>query len=105
MQPVRVAPILAILVFGCGAPPSPTIAPGVSAPASTATPTIEAIESPSDGVKELLGGNQPLAPGRYTRSGFQPMVTFVLDEGWFAGAALVVFPIWLVIARRRVLAT
>jgi hypothetical protein len=85
VKPLRVAPIVAILVFACGSPPSPTTAPSVSVPASTATPTIEATESPSDDVKELLGGSEPLAPGRYTRSGFQPSITFELDEGWFAG--------------------
>jgi hypothetical protein len=85
VKPIRVAPIVALLFFACGSPPLPTTAPIASAPASTATPTIEAIESPSGDLKELRSGSEPLAPGRYTRSGFQPTITFALEEGWFAG--------------------
>lgn len=85
MKPLWLVPIVAFLVVACGSPPPPTGAPSASAPVSTTTPTIEAIESPSDDVKELVTSSEPLAPGRYTRSGFQPTITFALEEGWFAG--------------------
>jgi hypothetical protein len=87
VKPRRVAPILAVLIVACGSTPSPTTVPSPSAsvPVSTATPTIEVIESPPDGVRELVSGSEPLAPGRYTRSGFQPTITIALEEGWFAG--------------------
>jgi hypothetical protein len=82
----RIIPLVSLLVLACATSPSPpTTATFSSAPAATVTPTIETIESPSDGVHELLSGNEPLAPGRYTRSGFQPPLTFELEEGWFAG--------------------
>jgi hypothetical protein len=85
VKSLRFVPIVTLLVFACGTPTSPTPTDGSSAPSPTATPTIEAIESPSDGVTELQSGSEQLAPGTYTRSGFQPPITFAVEEGWFAG--------------------
>jgi hypothetical protein len=84
VKPLCAASFVALIVVACGGPPSPTAAPSSNA-ATTATPTIEALESPSGEVNELLSGSEPLAPGRYTRTGFQPAITFALEEGWFAG--------------------
>ena len=89
MKPRRVIPIVSLLVFACGSSPSPSPtppeAPSSSAPAPTALPSIGASESPADNVRELRSGEEPLVAGRYTRSGFEPSITFELDEGWFGG--------------------
>ena len=77
---------MSLLILACGTTPLlTTTSPSLGAQATTATPTIEAIESPSDGLNELLSGSEPLEPGRYTRTGFRPPITFELDEGWLAG--------------------
>lgn len=59
----------ALLLAACGGPAVPSASP---TPSAEATPA----------VAELTATTDPLPPGRYTRSGFQPAVTFTLDEGW-----------------------
>jgi hypothetical protein len=67
---VRIAvAILFVLMAGCG-------------PATVATPTGE----PPTTARELPAGTDPLAPGRYTRAAFRPLVTFELNTGWFVGS-------------------
>ena len=40
--------------------------------------------SADDGAMELGGPGEPLPAGRYTRTGFEPPITFELDAGWTA---------------------
>ncbi len=47
--------------------------PGASTPAST--PATSAFPDVND-------GSSPLEPGRYTRDGFEPRITFEVAEGW-----------------------
>jgi hypothetical protein len=81
-----VIPVVAILIAGCGATssPSPSTAPGTSSPSATASAAPSATD-PSTTALELTSVSGPLAPGRYTRSGFRPSITIELGEGWFAG--------------------
>jgi hypothetical protein len=78
-------PAVAMLAIACGSStptPSPA-APSVAAPStapsvepSTASPPASAAGGPL----EIRGGD--LAPGTYTRSGFEPRITFDVEEGW-----------------------
>lgn len=80
MSPSRaaLALCLALLVGACGASPSP------GASVSLTTPRATAAARSGDEVTELERGG-PLPPGRYTRSGFLPRVTFELGAGeWYA---------------------
>jgi hypothetical protein len=84
---------IALLVVACGtttpsrepanAAPSEPTAPSASSPAT-------ANDSPSaataSGATELRPGLRELKPGRYGRVGFQPQITFEIDEGWFVGS-------------------
>jgi len=75
--------MLVLLVAGCSPAPSSsaTDAPLVSPePAATASAT-----PASSGPTELTLGADPLPSGLYTRAGFRPPVTLVLDQGWSAG--------------------
>ena len=59
-----------VVAAGCGATTS------TAAPTSTPTSTATAGAGP----QEIRGG--ALAPGTYSHSGFEPRITFDLEEGW-----------------------
>lgn len=62
-------PAVAMLAIACGSS-TPSVEPTAASPAvSTAA-----------GPVEIRGGE--LAPGTYTHSGFEPRITFDVDEGW-----------------------
>ena len=65
---------LAILfvIAACGSTPTTSAAPTESQGAAT--------PSAAAGPLEIRGGDLP--PGSYTRSGFEPRITFDLGEGW-----------------------
>jgi len=68
--------VVTLLVVGCGTttptpgPASPTIEPTTSSPAASA----------AGGPLEIRGGD--LAAGTYTHSGFEPRITFDVEDGW-----------------------
>jgi hypothetical protein len=75
-------PVLVLLaVSGCTADAEPS-----SAPASEASAVAErsAPPSASAAVAQLEATGEPLPPGRYTRTGFEPRVTFELNGDWQA---------------------
>lgn len=83
--------ILAALVAACEATASPiatSVPPGTAAPLATVAPvTARPSPSPSPSTsaipaKVLTGSGAELAPGRYTRQGFEPRITFELDGPW-----------------------
>lgn len=59
--------VLLLAACGDGTDPTPSIGPSVE---------------PSGAARELTESNVPLPPGRYTRVGFEPRLTFDLGEGW-----------------------
>jgi hypothetical protein len=83
----RGSPLLATLLVAflaaCGAPPESATVPSTlpSTPASVQpTPARSA-----SGVTELERTGGALAPGRYTRAGFEPTITFEISDGaWYA---------------------
>lgn len=84
----RVLACLSIATFaaGCGsaAPSVPAVSPSSTvlvSPASSAAPSASANASTS--ARALDGGD--LEPGTYTRPGFEPAVTFEVDDGWTVG--------------------
>jgi hypothetical protein len=87
MRRVLVLAFLTVIVAGCGTTP---VSPAPSASTSS-TPAVSQVssESPSESAsasgsaQELTAG--PLQPDTYTRTGFQPPVTFAVDEGWTGG--------------------
>lgn len=68
--------VVTLLVAGCGTttptpgPASPTIEPATPSPAASA----------AGGPLEIRGGD--LAAGTYTHSGFEPRITFDVEDGW-----------------------
>jgi hypothetical protein len=94
MSPPRatVPLLVALLASACGAStvtPAQSeaeVTPSPSPTASAASPeqaTPEATPVPSGEVAELERGG-PLPPGRYTRSGFTPTITFEVSGEWYA---------------------
>jgi hypothetical protein len=83
---------IALLVVACGTTTSSrepaSAAPSETAPSTSSSPS--ANDSPSaataSGATELRPGLRELKPGRYSRVGFQPQITFDIDEGWFVGS-------------------
>jgi hypothetical protein len=78
-----------LLVAGCQQTatetPTPTIAATATAPAATATPSPSPVASSTASeiaALEVSGAAGALATGRYTRAGFEPRITFELDEPW-----------------------
>ena len=74
-----------LIVAGCGQSPTPS-AP-TSAPSPTASPSSSAAP-PSEttaGVRDLPTSGA-LEPGTYTRTGFEPAITFTVDDGWSVGS-------------------
>jgi hypothetical protein len=70
-----------VVVIGCLA------ACTAATPDPTAMPTPEPADSPmpsADAARELAATGAALAPGIYTRSGFEPPVTFAVEGGWQA---------------------
>jgi len=75
----HVAALGALLVLSsCATAPSPS-------PSSEATPVAE--PSPSGSVVTLGAPGEELDPGRYTREGFEPRITFAVGDGWTAEQA------------------
>jgi hypothetical protein len=70
--------VLAIVVLaGCASTVEPTPSAAVSTPPAAESP---AEASAAAGPLEIRGGE--LVPGTYTRSGFEPRITFEVGEGW-----------------------
>lgn len=70
-----------LVVGGCGSPATP------SSDAESPLASPSATE-----VRELGAAGDDLEPGRYTRAGFEPRITFQVGEGWTAeqvGAGLI----------------
>ena len=88
MRRVLASLLIAAFAAGCGnaGPPGPAASPsstvGVS-PTSSTAPSGSATASASASAKALTSG--AIEPGAYTRPGFEPLVTFAVDEGWTAG--------------------
>jgi hypothetical protein len=88
----RLALAAALLAGACQASPSvapsppPTLAPTATAPAASesASRSAGATGIPAD---EVAGHVGALDPGRYTRSGFEPRITFEVDGPWHSVAA------------------
>jgi hypothetical protein len=74
---VRHAAALAVLLVLVGCATAPSDSPSVETTAVTEP-------SPSDSVTALRAAGQGLAAGRYTRDGFEPPITFAVDDGWTA---------------------
>jgi hypothetical protein len=72
-------PAVLLLVSACGAP-------AASAPASVQPSAAESAEASGEvGAVELTRTGEALAPGRYTRAGFAPRITFEITDGeWYA---------------------
>ena len=67
------AALLIALAACAGDARSPTVSPETSE--TTPTPT-------STAIRDVIAGSSPLEPGRYTRDGFEPRITFETTEGW-----------------------
>lgn len=91
-----VAAVLAVVMAAVGcqaAPPSPSVAPqspSASAPGATEPPSSPAASPSASGIaaREVSGSRAELPPGRYTRRGFVPRITFELDGPWHSVNAL-----------------
>lgn len=84
----------ALLVGACQGSPSvaPSRSPADSAPPTASAPVATEAASPSPGASgipalEVTGRVGALDPGRYTRKGFEPRITFEVDGPWHAVAA------------------
>jgi hypothetical protein len=77
---VRAFGLLVVLIMaaGCGTTTTTTATPTPAASPAPATSSPAA--SAAAGPLEIRGGE--LAPGTYTHSGFEPAITFDLDNGW-----------------------
>jgi hypothetical protein len=73
--------VVTVVLAGCGVVDG-TSPPSASSGGQTATPT----PSASGGAMELQSSRSTaLAPGRYTRTGFQPQITFAVEtRDWYA---------------------
>jgi hypothetical protein len=73
-------PAVLLLVSACGAPAASapaSVQPSVVAQSAQASAEAEAVE--------LTRTGEALAPGRYTRAGFAPRITFEISDGeWYA---------------------
>jgi hypothetical protein len=74
-------PFALVVVAACGGP-TPTEAP----PATTAPATPSPAGATASSAARDLPTAGPLEPGRYTRSGFEPPITFDIDDGWSVGS-------------------
>ena len=87
MTRLGVLVVLAVaLAVGCGRAPSPDVgSPSPSTVAATPAGSDATLApSPSGGLMELAHSPDPLVPGRYTRTGFSPAITFEVDGPWHA---------------------
>ncbi len=97
---IAVAVIAIVTAAGCQAPAAATapatLAPA-SAPSASATPVPPPTSSPSPtpassaGARPLEASREALAPGRYTREGFVPRITFEVAGDWRAVQVLAGF--------------
>ncbi len=73
-KPIRIVGIgLSLVVFACSAPgPQPEFT------------TVPSSETTTVNVTELEATPEPLRPGAYVRSSFEPPITISLDDGWRA---------------------
>ena len=76
---LRLLALIAVFLAGC-AQPDATSNPGDT---STVAPTPTASASGPE-VAELAATGEPLPAGTYTRTGFEPPITFDLDGSWEA---------------------
>ena len=83
------AAVVTLMLGACQAvPPTSTVgrtAEPTQSAAATATPAATASASPGASriaALEVTGSTGELAPGRYTRQGFEPRITFELDGPW-----------------------
>lgn len=87
--------LVALIVAGCAAGPTPTPpSPSTETPAMTpeSTNLPDGSRSPAPtGPAELVAGAGELPAGSYTRSGFDPPITFTLEDGWVAGSLVAGF--------------
>jgi hypothetical protein len=91
---IRALALVLTAVAGCtGAAPSGSPATSVdTAPSETpaaASASVAASQAAgsSTTVRELTGVSDPLPPGMYSRTGFEPRVTFELGEDWSVGSS------------------
>jgi hypothetical protein len=94
IRALALALVLAAAVAGCsGAAPSGSPATSVdpAPPETPATTSASATASQAAGsstaVRELTATSDPLPPGTYSRTGFEPRVTFEIGEGWSVGSS------------------
>jgi len=78
--------IAVLVVSACQATPTPSMASAApTTTAATATESPAPSATPSTTVSpasEVTGSSGALPPGRYTRRGFEPRITFELDGPW-----------------------
>ena len=79
---VRHAVALAALLVLAACATTPPLSPSLEA-----TPVPVPSPSPSGTATPLGAPGQQLPAGRYTRDGFEPRITFAVDEGWTAEQA------------------
>jgi hypothetical protein len=84
MRRAPAAIALTVLVMAC-APTNPAV-PSTAAPSSlpAVTPASSASAPSSPAARDLTRGQ--IEPGTYTRTGFEPQVTFAVEDGWTAGS-------------------
>jgi hypothetical protein len=88
MRRVLAALLIATFAVGCGpaTTPTPVVPPSSTVavtPTSSVAPSASASVSPSASAEALTNGD--VEPGTYTRSGFEPPITFEVDDGWTVG--------------------
>jgi hypothetical protein len=87
-RPLAAALLAALVAAACQSAPPPAT-PGATPGATPATTAAASEPAPSasaaaSGIPaaEVTGSSGALAPGRYTRRGFEPRITFELDGPW-----------------------
>lgn len=79
---LRTWPMLLVFVAAaCSPAPEPSRSP--ASDASSVPPESAAASNVAD-AQELVPNGEPLPPGRYTRTGFEPPITLELNGGWQA---------------------
>jgi hypothetical protein len=78
----RLLPVVAVIAAACAPAPSPSGSPAASHTAAVVSPLPSTITDP---VLVLGAGPDPLRAGTYRKPGFEPPISFAVDDGWFAG--------------------
>ncbi len=84
-RPAVVVASLALIAAGCAQSATPGVP--TSAPSPTASPP-SSVAAPSEttvGARDLPTSGA-LEPGIYTRTGFEPAISFTVDDGWSVGS-------------------